>query len=85
METLRRDAHAVNQQAAEKHLHGIQENRIDLALVLRNRNRGIALEQDAGQQQDDTPMPRQSSGEPSLPVPTISSSPARLTARLTTL
>ena len=55
METLRRDAHAVNQQAAEKHLHGIQEDRIDLALVLRNRNRGIALEQDAGQQQDDTP------------------------------
>lgn len=55
VETLRRDAHAVNQQAAEKHLHGIQENRIDLALVLRNRNRGIALEQDAGQQQDDTP------------------------------
>ena len=55
VETLRRDAHAVNQQAAEKHLHGIQEDRIDLALVLRNQNRGIALKQDAGQQQDDTP------------------------------
>ena len=34
---------------------GIEEDRIDPALVLRNRNRGVALKDDARQQQHDAP------------------------------
>ena len=49
------DTHAVDQQTAEEHLHGIQEDRIDLALVLRDRDRGVALKDNARQQQHDAP------------------------------
>ena len=55
VETLCGDAHAVDQQTAEEHLHGIEEDRIDPALVLRNRNRGVALKDNARKQQHDAP------------------------------
>ena len=54
MITFRAQSYHIYKQSSEKHLYGIQENRIHLSLIFRNGDGGIALKNDTKQQKHDT-------------------------------